>query len=172
MSKPLKPRDEKLFEELMTYKNSIFSICLGFSRNPQDAEELTQDVYLKALSKLGTLRDKQSARIWLLRICRNTCLDHVKKMRFKSALGKTSERHHAEFNNPESQLVISQQLQHIKDSIQHLPRRMKEVFVLKEYGDLSYQEIAFTLGIKKGTVMSRLNRARQAVVEMVKGKMK
>ena len=70
---------------------------------------------------------------------------------------------------PESEMIHKEQLRLLKGAIQKLPRKQQHVFVLKEYGDLSYQEIAKTLKIELGTVMSRLNRARQAIKEQIKG---
>lgn len=168
MSKLFKPENRRLFEELMVFREDIFYICLGFARNRLDAEELAQDVYLKAITKMETLRNAQLAKVWLFRICRNTCLDYAKRMRIKNLFEKPSESYLSELNTPESQIVHRQQLKSVKESIGHLPKKWREVFLLREYGDLSYQEIANILGIKKGTVMSRLNRARKAIVDMVK----
>jgi len=66
-------------------------------------------------------------------------------------------------------MIHQEQLHLLKGAIQKLPKKQRDVFVLKEYGDLSYQEIAETLNIELGTVMSRLNRARQAIKEQIKG---
>ena len=159
---------KQLFEDLMAYQHQVFCICLGFSRNWWDAEELTQDVYLKALKNITKLKDFRTARVWLLRICRNTCLDYVKKMRIKLMLGLKAEDLSAELQTPETHVVFSQQIKQVKNSIQRLPNKLREVFVLKEYGELSYKEIAGTLNIKEGTVMSRLNRARQAIKDSIR----
>lgn len=66
-------------------------------------------------------------------------------------------------------MVSREQLQSLKAAIQQLPKKQREVFVLREYGDLSYQEIADVLKINKGTIMSRLARARQALMNQMKG---
>jgi RNA polymerase sigma-70 factor (ECF subfamily) len=159
----------KIFEELLTYKENVFRICLGFSKNPHDAEDLTQDVYLKAYQNIGTLRNPFQSKEWLLRIAKNTCLDHKKKRFFRGGFIRfEAEEEMAEArnrNNPETSASFTEQLQNIKKAVSRLPKKQKEVFVLREYGNLSYQEIAHTLEIKEGTVMSRLSRARQAVLE-------
>ena len=82
--------EAKLFEEMMTYQEAIFRICLGFSRNPSDAEDLSQDVYLKAYRSLGRIRNPHAIKEWLFRIARNTCLDHAKKLRISRLFEKAT----------------------------------------------------------------------------------
>jgi RNA polymerase sigma-70 factor (ECF subfamily) len=162
----------KIFEELLTYKENIFCICLGFSKNPYDAEDLTQDVFLKAYQNIGTLRNPSISKEWLLRIARNTCLDHKKRKLFSREFSRSKPDNEMadsyEQNNPEASASLAEQVQNLKKAVSRLPKKQKEVFVLREYGHLSYQEIACTLDIKEGTVMSRLNRARQAVLKLMK----
>jgi len=73
-----------------------------------------------------------------------------------------------EQNTPERQVILKEQHLMLKRTIGKLPRKLHEVFVLKEYAHLSCQEIAQTLGIKQGTVLSRLNRARQVIIDRFK----
>ncbi len=154
----------------MMFKEKVFLTCLGFSRNPSDAEDLAQDVYLKAFNKIGTLKDLRLAKIWVLRIAKNTCLDFMKKHRLELLSPNELSQLKTESLNPELQTIQHQQLQFVKQNIQRLPRKQREVFILREYGDLTYQEISQTMKIKKGTVMSRLNRARQTIISQIKGK--
>ncbi len=154
----------KLSGRMMSYQEDVFRVCLGFSRNPQDAEDLSQEVYLKAFRRIGTVRESAALKAWLLRIARNTCLDHQKKGRlirlFKRSLsGADTQKNPTE----REQAVLSERLARLKEAVRRLPNKQKEVFVLREYGHLSYSEVAEALGLKEGTVMSRLNRARRAV---------
>ncbi|MFQ6081997.1 MAG: RNA polymerase sigma factor [Candidatus Aminicenantia bacterium] len=158
----------KLFNELMTYQESVFRICLGFSKNPWDAEELTQEVYLKAYKKISTLKDSSLSRPWLFQIAKNICLDHSRKNRLGRFCELGSDNEPVERKTPESLICHKEQLQILKKAVRQLPKKLKEVFILKEYGHLSYQEIASTLEIKEGTVMSRLYRARQAVINQIR----
>jgi RNA polymerase sigma-70 factor (ECF subfamily) len=159
----------KNFEELMVYQESVFRICLGFSKNPWDAEDLTQDVYLKAFQKIGSLRDSRLMREWLFRITRNTCLDHSRKKLINRLFKLRSRNESEEGKTPEAEVAHREQLLILKKTITKLNKKHREVFVLREYGHLSYREIAATLGIKEGTVMSRLNRGREAVIHQMKG---
>lgn len=165
------PSDDeaKLFEEMMTYQEAIFRICLGFSRNPSDAEDLSQDVYLKAYRSLGRIRSPHAAKEWLFRIARNTCLDHAKKLRISRLFEKTTSPDDVlDTGSPEYSAVTNERLKLLRGAVSRLPKKQREVFVLREYGHLSYEELARTVGSKAGTVMSRLNRARLATARFIK----
>lgn len=159
---------QKLFNELMTYKETVFQICLGYSKNPWDAEDLTQEVYLKAFRKIGLLKYPGLKKDWLYRIAKNTCVDHVRKSRWRRVLPSDHGMASLDAGTPEKHLVRDESLRALKKAVSLLPAKLKETFVLREYGQLSYHEIASILGTKTGTVMSRLNRARSAVLNRMK----
>jgi RNA polymerase sigma-70 factor (ECF subfamily) len=166
----LTEEESRLFEEMMTYREDVFRICLGFSRNPSDAEDLSQDVYLKAYKNIGKIHTPYAIKEWLFRVARTTCLDHHRKSRVarlfqQRASGPPGGPGPA---TPEYSAEDNERLKTLKEAIGRLPRKLREVFVLREYGQASYQELARTLGIKEGTVMSRLSRARRAVANSVK----
>jgi RNA polymerase sigma-70 factor (ECF subfamily) len=160
--------EARLFNELLTYKDTVFWICLGFSKNPHDAEDLTQDVYLKAYLKMSSLRNQAKKKEWLYRIARNTCLDHIRKISGFTCSQLEPGDNPIDINTPESLALYREDFQRMKTAIQQLPQKQRDVFVLKEYAELSYQEIAVTLGIRTGTVMSRLNRARQGLMAQIR----
>lgn len=147
----------------MSLSETVYKICLGFAMNPWDAQDLTQDVYLKAFRNLDSLKDNKYARDWLFRIARNTALDHGRKHRVRQIFLAQSRGEPAETRPPEYQLDHAESLRSLKKAVRQLPKKLRDVFILREYGDLSYREIAEILGIKDGTVMSRLLRAREAV---------
>ncbi|UCE43298.1 MAG: sigma-70 family RNA polymerase sigma factor [Candidatus Aminicenantes bacterium] len=159
----------ELFEELMAYQKKVFLICLGFSRNASDAQDLAQDIYLKAYKNIHTLSELSLAKVWLFRIARNTCLNFQKKHRLDRISAIEITQKMKDPQTPESKMILQEQILLLKGAIHKLPKKQRDVFVLKEYGDLSYQEISETLKIELGTVMSRLNRARQAIKEKIKG---
>lgn len=78
--------DSPSLDALLAHREEVFRVCLGFSRDYSEAEDLTQEAYLKACRSLGGLKNPLQAREWLLRIARNTCLDTIKKERFRRSL--------------------------------------------------------------------------------------
>jgi len=165
----LTAKKTQVFEELMAFQKKIFLICLGFSRNASDAQDLTQEVYLKAYRNILSLSELSLAKFWLFRIARNTCLNFCKKHRLSDISVYEMIQPNMDLQNPEFNMIHQEQLYALKLAIQNLPKKQRDVFVMKEYAELSYEEIAKTLQIKQGTVMSRLNRARQAIKEKIRG---
>jgi len=154
---------DDLWRELLGYRDKVFCLCLGFVGNAADARDLVQDTFAKALAHC---REAEPDRLqaWLMRIARNTCLDQVRRRKARGPLHPVSEFSAVEWQTPEDSAAASDDIRIVRKAIAGLPRRQRDVLVMREYGELSYQEIASTLGISSGTVMSRLNRARQAVL--------
>jgi len=156
------PNSDRVLD-LSVHSDLVFRICLGFSRNPLDAEELVQESYLRAIRKIHSLNNTYLSREWLIKIAQNTCLNYVSKKRLIRWFSSTSENEYVEKNTPESLFVKHEQHKIFNRSVQNLPQIYKEIFILREYDELSYREIGKALGLKKGTVMSRLYRARRTL---------
>jgi RNA polymerase sigma-70 factor, ECF subfamily len=154
---------DDLRQELFAFRDRIFSVCLGFVGNAADARDLTQDTFAKALAHCREA-DPDRLQAWIMRIARNTCLDQVRRRKTRGSLHPVSEFTAVEWRTPEDSAGAEDEIRIIRKAIASLPRRQREVLVMREYGELSYQEIASTLRISNGTVMSRLNRGRQAVL--------
>jgi RNA polymerase sigma-70 factor (ECF subfamily) len=165
----MRPDEARLFEDMMTCREAVFRICLGFARNASDAEDLSQDVFLKAYRSLGRVRHPFLVKEWLFRIARNQCLDHLKRRRLAWKVeGTAGPANAVDPRTPEIASVRDERLRSLKTAIARLPRKQREVFVLREYGGLSYEELGRVVGARAGTVMSRLHRARTAIATFVK----
>ena len=157
-----------LLDELLNHRDSVLWLCLGYARDPVQAEELAQEAYLKALKSVGSLKDHRAAKVWLCRIAKHTCLDYLKRERIgREAVMDCSPRT-IEDRSPETLVLEREQQQLIKKSIRRLPRNLRDVFIMREYAELTYEEIARVSGRRIGTVMSRLNRARRALAGLVR----
>lgn len=164
MSPHLAPAREQCEQpDLLAFRDRVFCLCLGFAGNSADARDLTQETYAKALSHYAADRPA-NPQAWVLRIARNTCLDLARRKKSRGPLHPISEYAAVDRETPETVAGRQEQIAIVRRAIAGLPGRLRDVLVMREYGELSYQEIALALGIGTGTVMSRLNRARSAVL--------
>lgn len=154
---------EELFRGILKNKKTILWICLGYTRDFVEAEDLTQEVFFKAWTKIDSLRDPARHREWLFRMARNTCLDYQKKRRVRRHFQRSLAKDIPDARTPERSTVYRDELRRLKDAVRSLPKKLRDTFVLRSYGGLSYREIASVLKIKEGTVMSRLNEAREKI---------
>jgi len=155
------------FDDLLAHRESVFRICLGFARDYAEAEDLAQDVYLRAYQNLAALKDPSVSKVWLFRIAKNACLDRNKEARVRAQLLRRWVEVASPRGDPMSTDLADDQRIRLKTAIRRLPKRLRSVLILRLYGQLSYHEIAAALGLAMGTVMSRLNRARARVSEML-----
>jgi len=162
------PASALVLDDLLPYREEIFLLCLGFSRNAAVAEDLCQDVYLKACRKLDSVRHPEAVKFWLFRLARNVCRDHHRRSRLAGFDPLDSRADLAAASNVGGPDDFEDRRVRLKSSVEALPRKLRDVFVLQTYARLSYQDVARTLRINEGTVMSRLHRARAAVTRAMK----
>ncbi len=154
---------------LLAHRITVFLICLGFVRRRGEAEDLAQETYLRALRRVRELRDETRLKPWLCRIARNACLDHLRRARLRRFVGLSEAKEPRAAATPETLLQDEERYRALREAIASMPRGLRDVLVLREYGDLGYQEIADALGIETGTVMSRLHRARARLARLLEG---
>jgi len=133
-------------------------------RNEHDAEDAVQEASLRALRYFRTFAGG-SGRAWFLQIVRNSCHGR-RQVRFQPPADLFDEEQHsaaAPALDPEALLLQSDDAELIERAMRRLTRRAHDLLVLREWDGLSYQEVADTMGIPCGTVMSGLSRARHAL---------
>jgi len=148
---------------LPAMRDKVFCLCLGFMGNAADARDLAQDTFAKALTHYGQDRPTH-VQAWIMRIARNTCLDHLRLRRSRGVQQPLSEFVAIDWRTPEERAGREEELRTIRRVVALLPRGLREVLVMYEYGEMSYREIARALDIHQATVASRLGRARRAVL--------
>jgi RNA polymerase sigma-70 factor, ECF subfamily len=154
------------WQSLMDHKELIFRICLGMCRNAVDAGDLTQETYCKAFSRrdaLAKLTDDGHLKLWLCKVARTTCLDHLRKAKLRSFFSFVPDECTDEAKDPETIMLYAERISLFRAALTKLSRRQHDALVLREYGRLSYREISVMLGIREGTIMSILLRARRKV---------
>ena len=151
---------------LLGHADALFRYAMALCRNPGTAEDLVQETYLRALSARNPLRPDSNYKSWLFTILRNIWLNELRKGRWTPQTIDT-EVDGVEFSipagtdcDPHLHYVSKLEVEQVRDAIQQLPQEFREIIILREYDELSYQEIAEILQCPAGTVMSRLARAR------------
>jgi RNA polymerase sigma-70 factor (ECF subfamily) len=157
-------------EGLLVHQETVFKICLGFARDYAEAEDLTQEAYLKACQSLQNLRNPPQVREWLIRIAKNACLDQQKKDRTRGIILRRWARESEATTPAEAAKDPDNKRRRLKSAVRRLPQKLRTVFILREYGRLTYDDLAATLGLRKGTVMSRLSRARGRIAAALQEK--
>lgn len=158
------------FGELIArYQTQVYHFARRLLGNEDSAKDITQDVFVKAFLALDTWQPNAAFPAWLLWITRNTCLDvlRTQQRRPKISLGSYTEPLLADTPNAEQQAIQAQRLELLESALLELSLDHREVILLRDIEEFSYQEIAEFLGINTGTVRSRLSRARAALTQKV-----
>ncbi len=160
------------FEEaVMPHLDAAYNLARWLMRNEDDAQDMVQEAYLRALRFFGGFHGTD-ARAWLLTIVRNTCYTWLKRNRSMELSGDFEEAVltvESDEPDPEASHVLKVRAQLVNEAIEKLPIEFREVVILRELEELSYKEIAEITGIPIGTVMSRLSRARKRLVVGLRG---
>jgi len=175
-----KGNDLTAFDEIVErYQHKIYGYVKRLVGNETDAEDITQEVFLKALNSLHRFREESSLQTWLFRIATNLCRDaHRRRQREKGWLSlwrQADEQSETEEGgivdppddrfNPEKLLLREELGAMLSKAMEQLPLAMREVLILHDVEQMPYEEIAQALGVPLGTVKSRLFHARARLRE-------
>ncbi|MGA1861594.1 sigma-70 family RNA polymerase sigma factor [Deferribacter thermophilus] len=158
---------------IIKYQRQLFNTVISLVKDPDVADDLVQESFLKAFEKLDTLRDKSQFFPWLKRIAINLALGYLNKNKRNVDMNadwnedgeeKTDYFESiADEGDPEEFLLKEELRRYVRKFVESLPDRLRVVVILREVEDMSYEEIAETLNIPIGTVRSRLFNARQII---------
>ena len=161
-------RTRRFEAAMLPHLDAAFNLARWLLRDDHNAQDVVQDAYLRAFRFFDGFRGME-ARPWLLGIVRNTCFTWMKDKRRAGEQVEFDEEHDSGVDdlglnraadNPETLLMQKLERAQINKAIEELPPLFREVIVLRELEELSYEEIAQCAAIPLGTVMSRLSRAR------------
>lgn len=141
------------------YGPAVYGVCLAYTHSIHDSEDIMQDVFIKAFTKLHTLKDAGRVRAWLLQIARRTCLDFHR--------GRASERQAVQ-NMPAERPVMDKRVLRIYKAISQLPDNYREPTILFYLDGRDCRGVAQVLGISETAVRSRLTRARLRLHEILR----
>ncbi len=165
--------DRKAFESLVrSYEKKVYTLAYRMSHNPDDAFDLSQEIFLRVYKSLAFFKGESSFSTWLYRLASNTCLDHVRKEKRRREQPLTvhrpdGEEHSLEWPDirysPESEFEKNELRQAIASAMQSLSPEHRAILTLRDIQGLSYEEISEALSLQAGTVKSRLARARESL---------
>lgn len=162
--------DQAAREELaLAHRRAAYLLALQLLGNRDDALDAAQDALLRFFATLDRFRPEQPVRPWLYSIVRNRCRDLMRRGRVRRTepLEAEPDRWRPELidgaADPELDAERAELRRQVFAALGALGREHREILVLRDYQDLSYQEIAAVLRVPRGTVMSRLHRARKAL---------
>lgn len=157
-------------EIYLPLREVIYNVCLSLLRNTQDADDMTQDVYLKLWEIREQLQTVECPKAFVIRTARNRCLDKLKS----PSVTRKNEEDASEllveadsFSDPHAILVAKEKEKKLSSWIQTLKEPKKSIFLLRQYEMLSNQETADRLGLQEVTVRSTLSRLRKEAREIL-----
>lgn len=166
--------EAEAFEELVrAHEKTVYNLALRLVGNPQDAEDMAQEAFLKVYRSLPEFRGESKFSVWLYRIVSNVCLDHLRRQGRRPASSLTTEDEDGEkqqwdvpdeSQSPERLLEQKLTREAVQRGLETLPEDQRQILLLREIRGMSYEEIGQTLDLEPGTVKSRIFRARKKLV--------
>jgi len=154
-------------DDLLPHLDAAYNLARWLSRSDQDAQDIVQESFLRALRFADQCR-QESVRPWLLQIVRNTCHTKLARDRAKTSPAEMLDEVQAsDATAPDRILQRRQDVGAVRSAIELLPDEFREVIVLREIEGLAYKEIAQITAVPIGTVMSRLSRGRERLRELL-----
>src|SRR3954453_6443046 len=151
----------------------VFNVAYKFVGKHDEAEDLTQDIFLKIFKALSTFDRRANFQTWIISISRNLCIDHYRSVR-KERQTIARDVDSSELQPATRERGPSPQAEHpdrgaqLRQALETLPIALRTAVVLRDLQELSYQEIADRLGLPEGTVKSRINRGRIELAHQLK----
>jgi RNA polymerase sigma-70 factor, ECF subfamily len=175
----LSPLRDRMIAELTdvntlcaTYRSRIYRYVLLSLRDPDLAETVTQDCFLRAYKAREEFRGDCSIATWLTRIATNLIRDSTRSRKFQfwkaagstaAEVGAVADRLRSPGLSPETSLMVREELRGVWDAVENLPGKQRSVFLLRFVEEMELPEIATAMGLHVGTVKSHLHRALAAV---------
>lgn len=163
--------DANAFEQLVhAYEKTVYNLALRTLGNPQDAEDIAQEAFLKAYRSLSSYRGDSKFSVWLYRIVSNLCLDALRAKKRRPTQSLTVENDEGEEDqleipdehfSPEKLLDRKLTRESVQRGLASLPDESRQILLLRELQGMSYEEIGQVLKLEPGTVKSRIFRARK-----------
>jgi RNA polymerase sigma-70 factor, ECF subfamily len=168
-------KDHFLGQIVEEASDGLYRYAVVLSRDRVEAQDLVQETCVRAIKAVDSLRPGTNVKSWLFTILRNIWFNQLRRRAAPKVVELDMEEAPAQngvgaSEDPHSIYVSKVERQHVREAIQQLPLEFREVVLLREYEELSYEDIASVLGCPRGTVMSRLGRARSKLRSLLSEK--
>jgi len=157
--------DRNVSTMTLQHLDAVYSYAMSLTRNEADANDLVQEAYLRTLRAIERLRPDSNLKGWLFAIVRNARINQIRQRQSRTMIEMDEQIHHASNSeavakDPHALYVGNEEQAALREAVESLPSKYREVILLREFEGFSYQQIAEILNRPAGTVMSRLFRAR------------
>jgi RNA polymerase sigma-70 factor (ECF subfamily) len=167
---------ESAWEDLVKlHTRRVYGICYRFTSRDSEAQDLTQEVFLRVFKNLKSFRAGEgSFVVWLTRLTRNLLIDHYRRTRLDRATDSIEdqatvlEEKTAMMSRTDGMLAGREASELLQSALQKLSPELRETVILRDLEELEYREIAQVLHVPEGTVKSRLNRGRAELARVLK----
>jgi RNA polymerase sigma-70 factor (ECF subfamily) len=154
------------------YRRKVFHIAYKFTARHDEAEDLTQEIFLKVFKSLDRFHRDADFSTWLSSVARNYCIDHYRASKREREvvvedLVAFDQAPASAGSNPQRTLEDRDRRSFLLAGLDRLPEKLREAVVLRDLQGLSYQEMAERLGLPEGTVKSRINRGREELTRLL-----
>jgi RNA polymerase sigma-70 factor (ECF subfamily) len=155
------------------YRRKVFNVAYKFVGKHDEAEDLTQDIFLKIFKSLDTFDRRANFQTWLISVSRNLCIDHYRSVR-KERETIDRETDTAELStaapgqNQFAALEQRDRVELLREALASLPKTLRTAVLMRDLQELSYHEIAVALRLPEGTVKSRINRGRSELARQIR----
>jgi len=168
--------EEAAWEDLVkVHTRRVYAICYRFTGSDHEAQDLTQDVFLRVFRSLKSFRSGEgSFSVWLSRLTRNLLIDHYRRSKLERASSSIEEQlpmleeKTASMGRTEGLVAGREASEFLQAALQKLSPDLRETVILRDLEELEYREIAQVLNVPEGTVKSRLNRGRAELGRILK----
>src|SRR4051795_398730 len=166
--------DQQAWEQIVRlHWRKVFNVAYKFVGKHDQAEDLTQDIFLKIFKSLDTFDRRANFQTWLISISRNLCIDHYRSVRKeRQTIDRDVDANElspaAAEPGPIAALEQRDRIMLLRDALASLPDTLRTAVVMRDIQELSYQEIATRLHLPEGTVKSRINRGRTELARQIR----
>jgi RNA polymerase sigma-70 factor, ECF subfamily len=160
---------DKIYKE---YKQAIFKFTYNYTKDINEQEELVQDIFYNIFIALKNFKSRSSIKTYIYSIARNRCIEFIKnKIRERKKISKIIRLYEDKVQESiQEKFIMTEDIKYFLSIIGKLPENYREIYYLAEVQNLKYKEVSDILKIPEGTVKSRLNRAKEKILEMINDK--